>query len=105
MSWRAPIEAEQNGPIESYIVTFSSISIQPPIDNRIVQTDLTYPASINTLYSVNFTDIEEGISYNITVRAVNGAGVGPISSTIREEMTPVVSKLYMKSIKCTWYLL
>ena len=89
ISWHAPPESEQNGPITSFIIDFNN-SIIPTPYNQTEEITLTYPISIIIGFVSNFT-VEEGITYSVSVRAVNGAGIGLTSESITVT-TPVAGE-------------
>ena len=89
VSWHAPEESEQNGPITSFIIDFSN-SIIPTPYNQTEETILNYPISITVGFVNSFT-VDEGITYSVSVRAVNGAGIGLASESITVT-TPVVGE-------------
>ena len=91
ISWHAPPESEQNGPITSFIIDFNN-SIIPTPYNQTEEITLTYPISIIIGFVSNFT-VEEGITYSVSVRAVNGAGIGLTSESITIT-TPVAGEWY-----------
>ncbi|KAI6649737.1 hypothetical protein LOD99_6526 [Oopsacas minuta] len=88
VSWFAPPELEQNGPITSFIIDFSNIIILGPYTQEFETTE-SYPISSITGFSNDFI-VEEGITYTVSVRAVNGAGIGVASESI-SATTPVVA--------------
>ena len=75
----------------SFIIDFSN-SIIPTPYTQTEDTTLSYPISISVTigFATNFT-VEEGITYSVSVRAVNGAGVGLASESITVT-TPVVGE-------------
>ncbi|KAI6655606.1 hypothetical protein LOD99_2104 [Oopsacas minuta] len=88
--WRPPLEHEQYGVILSYNITFSSIALMKGSLSFVFETAAPFPIPSSTKYTMLFDRIEEGITYVITVRAVNIAGIGLASSPITES-TPAVS--------------
>ena len=88
-TWFVPMELEQNGPIVMFIIDFSSNEIPGPYNQSYEIMD-NFPIPCGTNYTEMVT-VEEGITYVISVIAVNGAGMSPASITMTVG-TPVVGE-------------
>ena len=73
-------QIDQNGLIDQYFVNLSR-AIDGPFSRTIPIWDPQYPAEILDIQQC-FTDVEEGTNYTVSVRAGNGAGLGPSSNAL-----------------------
>ena len=78
----APID--RNGDITSYFVNLSSPQITGP-NNRTCVICVSNIADLDNITTC-FDDLDQGTTYMVSVRAINGAGLGVVSG-VREVMT------------------
>ena len=75
MTWETVTALDENGIIINYEVQYEPLQFANMLDT----------ASINTTnLSVNITELQEFVEYNISVRAYTSVGPGPYSDPVTE---------------------
>ena len=78
--WSAPIALEQNGNISSFLIEVINSNISSQF-NQTFEVNLLYPISNSTTFNQNVS-VDAGFTYTVTVRAMNGAGLGERSESL-----------------------
>ena len=69
-----PVDNTQNGPIQSYTVSYQGELFNTTQVNVSVSVAVTYPLTASSSLCIN--GLEEFNNYTVSVRAINGAGEG-----------------------------
>lgn len=88
VKWKAPAVRHQNGVIQSYNVIVRCVNFYQNISKLL--TNITIDAESSRITLVNLT---EGVSYTISVAAVNRIGSGPYSEPAIIRLDPLTKKL------------
>ena len=86
VAFQVPPQIDQNGLIDQYFVNLSR-AIDGPFNRTFDILNPQYPAEIVDIQRC-FSDVEEGTSYTVSVRARNGAGLGAASASIQVNTAP-----------------
>ena len=79
LAWQTPQQIDPKELVESYFVTLSTI--QNHFNRTYTGFTPEYPTTV-TNFSACFNDVEEGLNYAVSVRAVNAIGMGAASNNI-----------------------
>ena len=88
VKWKAPRLESRNGVLKTYIVIVRGVNIYENISK--VLTNITINASTSSLMLANLT---EGVTYTVSVAAVNRAGLGPFSKPAMLRLDPITKQL------------
>ena len=80
-----PVDVTQNGPIESYTVSYQGELFNTTQVNVHVSVVATYPLTASSSVCIN--GLEEFNNYTVAVRAVNGAGEGVAITDVFRTLT------------------
>ncbi|XP_037047604.1 protein sax-3 [Bradysia coprophila] len=92
LKWKQPAMPAHNGILISYSIIVRGIDIN--LNKSRVLTNVTIEASTPTLLLANLT---EGVTYTVSVAAVNNAGIGPYSSPATLRLDPITKRLDQSS--------
>ena len=75
-----PVNNTQNGPIQSYTVSYQGELFNTTQVNVSVSVVVTYPLTASSRVCIN--QLEEFNNYTVAVRAINGAGEGAVITRV-----------------------
>jgi roundabout, axon guidance receptor 2 len=88
VKWKAPAAKHHNGALKSYNVVVRGVNVYENVSK--VLTNITIDASSSSIMLANLT---EGVTYTVSVSAVNRLGAGPYSSPAILRLDPLTKKL------------
>jgi roundabout, axon guidance receptor 2 len=88
VKWRAPAAKYHNGNLKSFNVIVRGVNIYENVSK--VLTNITIDSASSSIMLANLT---EGVTYTVSVAAVNRVGLGPYSQPAILRLDPVTKKL------------
>lgn len=88
VKWKAPPTRSHNGIIKSYNVIVRGVNIYKNISK--VLTNITIDATSSSIMLANLT---EGVTYTVSVAAINRIGIGPYNSPAMLRLDPITKRL------------
>ena len=88
VKWKAPAAKHHNGVLKSYSVIVRGVNVYENISK--VLTNISIDSSSSSIMLANLT---EGVTYTVSVAAVNGMGAGPYSQPAILRLDPVTKQL------------
>lgn len=88
IKWQGPSLGAHNGVLKSYLIVVRGVNT---VENTSrILTNVTIDASTSSLMLANLT---EGVTYTVSVAAINNAGMGPFSKPAVLRLDPITKKL------------
>lgn len=88
VKWKAPAVRHQNGILKSYNVIVRGVNVYENISK--VLTNITIDATSSSIMLANLT---EGVTYTVSVAAINRLGTGPYSAPAMLRLDPITKRL------------
>lgn len=88
VKWKAPPVKSHNGMLKSYNVIVRGVNIYENISK--VLTNITIDATSSSIMLANLT---EGVTYTVSVAALNRIGIGPYNSPAMLRLDPITKRL------------
>lgn len=88
VKWKAPPAKHRNGVLKSYNVIVRGVNIYENISK--VLTNITIDSASSSIMLANLT---EGVTYTVSVAAINKVGMGPFSQPAILRLDPITKKL------------
>jgi len=88
VKWKAPAAKHHNGVLKSYNVIVRGVNVYENVSK--VLTNITIDSSSSSIMLANLT---EGVTYTVSVAAVNRIGLGPYSKEAILRLDPITKKL------------
>lgn len=88
VKWKAPPAKHHNGVLTSFNVIVRGVNIYENVSK--VLTNITIDSSSSSIMLANLT---EGVTYTVSVAAINRIGLGPYSQPAILRLDPVTKKL------------
>ena len=88
VKWKAPAAKFQNGILKSFSVIVRGVNIYENVSK--VLTNLTIDSTSSSIMLANLT---EGVTYTVSVAAINRVGMGPYNQPAILRLDPLTKKL------------